>query len=189
MSYADAIKKSKSQEFKSKILEFQVTQDIIFPKICVICGTNTENQLKKIFFGNFVATSDYKEDYIINLPICEDCTKNINMKTGFASNSGILILISSLIGFIVSIILYFLTFSIFLSISLFLVSIILPIIRHSRIMKKKVNFNDYLTINLEKDKNSLKFAFTNEYYASYVDKINSNKEKSEETEENEQNST
>jgi Flp pilus assembly protein TadB len=186
MSYGDAIKKTKSQVSKSKTLEFQVTQDILFPKICVVCGTNTEKQLKKIFFGAFTPTSEYKEDYIINIPICEDCTKNINMKSGLSSKSGKLILISSLIGFIVSLILYFLTFSIFLSIGLFVVSLILPIVRHRTKIKKKVNFEDYLKINLEKDKNSLKFDFINEYYASYIDQINSTKDKSEKTEENEQ---
>ncbi len=185
MSYGEAIKKSKSQESMSKTLEFQVTQDILFPKICVICGTNTKNQLKKIFFGTFTPTSEYKEDYIINIPICEDCTKNINMKTGLSSKSGAFIFISSLIGFIVSLILYFLTFSIFLSIGLFVVSLILPIVRHRRKIKKKVNLNDYLMIALEKDKNSLKFDFINGYYANYIDQINSTKDKSEKTEENE----
>jgi hypothetical protein len=186
MSYGNAIKKSKSQESIPKTLEFQVTQDILFPKICVICGTNTENQFKKMLFGTFVPTSEYKEDYIMNIPVCEECTKKINMKTGFASKSGKLILISSLIGFIVSLILYTITFSIFFSIGLFLVSLILPIVRHRAKMKKKVNFNDYLIINLDKDKHSLKFDFINEYYASYIDQINSTKDKSENTEETEQ---
>ena len=143
------------------------------------------SQHKKIFFGTFTPTSEYKEDYIINIPICEDCTKNINMKTGLSSKSGKLILISSFIGFIVSLIIYFLTLSIFLSISLFVVSLILPIVRHRKKIKKKINLNDYLTIGFEKDKNSLKFDFINEYYASYIDQINSIKDKSEKTEENE----
>jgi hypothetical protein len=189
MSYGNAINKLKSQESMHKTLEFQVTQDILFPKICVICGTNTENQLKKIFFGTFVPTSEYKEDYIMNIPICEDCTKKINMKKGLASKSGSLIVISSLIGFIVSIILYTITFSIFLSIGLFLVSLILPIVRHRAIMKKKVNFNDYLIISLDKDKHSLKFDFINEYYASYIDQINSIKDKSENIEEDKSENT
>ena len=123
MSYGNAIKKSKSQESIPKTLEFQVTQDILFPKICVICGTNTENQFKKMLFGTFVPTSEYKEDYIMNIPVCEECTKKINMKTGFASKSGKLILISSLIGFIVSLILYTITFSIFFSIGFLLKTI------------------------------------------------------------------
>jgi hypothetical protein len=163
-----------------------VSEDILFPKVCVICGTNTENKLKKIFFGTFVPTSEYKEDYIVNIPICKECSDNINMKKGLSSKSGKLILISSLIGLIVSIILYYLTFSIFLSISLFVVSLIIPIVRYMAKIKNKVNLNDYLMISLDKEKKSLKFDFVNEYYANYIDQINLAKDKSGISEENEQ---
>ncbi len=183
MSYGNTAKNPKDQGIRSSTLEFQVARDILFPKICIICGSDTENRYRRTIFGAYEATKDYKEDYIINLPICDDCTKNINIKTGFSSKSGKLILISSLLGLIISPILYFLTFSIFLSISLFTLSVILPIIRYRTKTKKKVKLNDYLMIGLGKDKNSLIFDFLNEYYAKFIDEINSKKDKSEETEE------
>lgn len=183
MSYGSAIKKTKAQGFKSNTLEFQVSRDILFPKICIICGTNTEKKYNKTIYGANIATKDYTEDYILNIPVCINCTKNIDMKTGISSKSGKLILISSLFGLFIGIILYILTYSIFLSIGLFTLAIVLPIIKHRTNTKKKVKLNDFLIIELRNDKKSLKFDFLNEYYSRFIDEINSKKDTSEETEE------
>ncbi len=174
-----SFKKAYTQGYKSTPIEFQVNKDILFPKICIICGNHTEDQYRKEVKGAFMASRDYHEDYILNLPVCNNCHKNIEMKTGISSKSGILIVISSLIGLILAFILYTLTLSIFLSIALFTVALVIPFVKYKAKTKKKVKLTDFLLVRLGKNKDTLVFEFPNEYYMRYLDKINVQKENSE----------
>jgi len=181
MSYSNQIKNEKIQRFTSNTIEFQVDNDIQFPKICIICGKNTEDQYRKIIHGAFFADRDYNEDYILNIPVCNNCHKNLEIKTGISSKSGILTVISSLIGLILAITLYVIAFSVFLSIGLLAFAIIIPFIKYRAETKKKIEFRDFLTITPSKSEDTLIFVFSNEYYANYINEINTGKIKSEET--------
>ncbi|MFX1494563.1 MAG: hypothetical protein ACFFBZ_09805 [Promethearchaeota archaeon] len=174
MSNGSAIKKTKIQGIKSNIIEFHVTKDINFPKICIICGDNTEDKYKKTIYG--VDSRDYKEDYDLNLPICNKCNNNLVIKTGISSKSGKLIPIISLIGVITAVILYILTYSIFLSIGIAIFTSMITIINYKAKTKNKLKLNDYLNIRLGANKNTLIFAFLNENYAEYIDEINFEKD-------------
>ena len=191
MAHGSAIKKTKAQGFKSNIVEFQVDKEINFPKICIVCGANSEDKYNKTIYGAYRANRDYKEDYNLNLPVCNRCKNNVYMKTGFSSLSFKLILIISLIGIIYAVILYFLTFSIFLSIGIVALSILIPYINYKAKTKNKVKMYNYIKVRLGDDKETLIFTFLNEDYSRYIDEINSKKEISEnnpeETEKDKQN--
>ena len=101
------------------------------------------------------------------------------MDTGFSSKSGKLLLISSFIGLILAISLYFVIYSILLSISLITISIVLPYLNYNAKMKKKIRLNDFLNIKLGEDKKSLTFDFFNASYANYINEINLKKESEE----------
>ena len=175
MSYGSAIKKTKAQGFESNTIDFQVSEDILFPKICLICGNNTEDQYSKTIYG---ANS---KNYILGIPVCAKCTKNINIQTGFSSKNGKIILISSIFGLVIGIILYILAYSIFLSISVFVLVLSVSIVKYRSSIKNKVKLNDYLAVRLSRAKGILTFDFLNEYYARHIIEINSKKDSSEET--------
>ena len=185
MSSAKVIRKKTQSPVEDKIVNFQNPKDILFPKICVICGATAEYQYKKIIFGTFESNKDYKEDYSLNIPVCFDCSTNLKMDTGYSSKSGKLLLTSSLIGLILAISLYFVIYSILLSISLITISIVLPYLNYNAKMKKKIRLNDFLNIKLGEDKKSLTFDFFNANYANYINEINSKKESEENPQENE----
>ena len=179
MSSANIIKTKKLPPVEDKIVNFQNPKEIKFPKICIICGATSEYQYKKTILGRFESNKEYKEDYSFDVPVCLDCSTDLNMKTGISSKSGILLLISGLFGVILAISLYFVFYSIFLSISLVTILIVLPYTNYKAKMKKKININDFLKINLNEDKNSLTFNFFNFNYAKYIKEINSEKESEE----------
>jgi len=183
LSYESAIKKAKTQGSISNTLEYPVSKDILFPKICIVCGSNTEEKHQRIIRGPNVPKKDYTEEYILNVPVCTNCTKDINRKTGISSSTGKLILISSLIGLNIGILIFILTLSIFLALALIALAIAIPLVKHIAQTKKKVKLNDYLLVSLGSDKESLTFDFLNEYYSSYIREINSKKNSSDETEE------
>jgi len=183
LSYESAIKKTKTAGSNNTTLKYPVSSDILFPKICIICGTNTEEKYKKIIHGPNVTTKKYTEEYILNIAVCANCTKGINMKIGIFSKTGKSILIYSLIGLNIGIFLFILTYSIFLTIALIALAVVIPVVKHVAQIKKRVKLNDLLKVRLGNDKESLTFDFLNEFYASYIREINSKKNSSKETEE------
>lgn len=185
MSSTNIFKKKILSPIEDKIVNFQNPKEILFPKICIICGATGEYQHKKTIFGTFESNKDYKEDYFLNIPVCFDCSTNLKMDTGYYSKSGKLLLASSLIGLILAISLYFVIYSIMLSISLITISIVLPYLNYIAKMKKKIKLNDLLNIKLGEDKKSLTFDFFNANYANYINELNSKKESEEIPQENE----
>jgi len=155
-------------------LEFYNLNEIYFPNICIVCGEIAENRIKKSIYGFIWSKNGYKKNYFFDLPVCNDCKLNIEMKTGFSSKSGKLIFFSASIGLIISIILYSLIFSIFLSIGIFATSIIFPYIYHRGILKQKININDHLKIDL-KEVDAVELIFSNIEYGNTVKEINKSK--------------
>ncbi len=170
------MKKKNPQSVKDGIIKFQNAEQIIFPRICIICGNNTENQYNKTIIGSFELNKDYKEDYYLNLPVCVKCMNNIKIQTGFSNKNGKLILISSLIGLILAIAVYVLTYSIIFGLGLFLTLITISYLNYKAKTKNKVKLKDFLRIKLGEDKKTLTFDFLNKNYAQFIDDINSKKE-------------
>ena len=58
MSSANIFKKKNLLPVENKIVNIQNPKDILFPKICIICGATAEYQYKKIIFGIFESNKD-----------------------------------------------------------------------------------------------------------------------------------
>jgi len=185
MSSANTIKKIPISRKGDKIVIFHNPKEILFPKVCVICGATAENQYQKTFLGIFEYNKDFKENYNLSIPICSDCSTKVAMKTGYSIKSGKILLFSSLIGLILSISLYFVFYSWLLSISLFAISIVLPYLNYKAKTKNKIKFEDYLSIRLGGDRASLTFIFFNVNYANYICELNLERESEENPQENE----
>lgn len=175
------INKNITHKNEDKIVKFQDTEEILFPKICVICGINTENQYKRYIYGSYVSSKEYKKDYICNLPICNECVEKVKMKKGISSKSGQLVLVSCIIGLITAIFIYTLTYSIFIGISIFTTSLILPYIYYLKKIRRKIKLNEFLEVTLSKDGETLIFNFLNPLYANFIKDSNIKKEAAEDT--------
>lgn len=165
------------------MVTFPNPKEILFPKICVVCGADTENHYKKAVFGRFKAGVDYKEDYSLSIPICNECLNDSKMASGYSSKSGKLLLFSSLIGLALGISLFFVFYSIFLSISLIALSIVLPYLNYKAKTRKKIRIDDFLKIRFNNISNSLTFDFSNANFAHFINEINTKKESEESSQE------
>jgi len=164
--------KKTGYKLKENRIEFQNVEEIKFPKICTVCGANTEKTYKKTIYGSFVSNKDYKNDYYFDIPVCEECTKDISMKTGISSKYGIIVLLSSLLGIILAMTLYFLYYSILISISVFVVPLIVSCLYYRSRTRNKIQLDEFLEIKISLDKSSLIFEFYNQNYAKFVNEIN-----------------
>ena len=167
-----------ARKINSKIiaLEFYNLNEIYFPNNCIVCGEIAENRIKKSVYGLYNSKNGYKKNYFFDLPACNDCKHNIEMKTGYDSKSGKLLLYSALLGLFISIILYTLIFSVFFSIGILAISIIFPYIHYKGKVKPKINLNDHLIININpNDVDSVELKFSNAEYADTVKVINKSK--------------
>ena len=157
-------------------LEFNNLNEIYFPNICIVCGEIAENRIKKSVYGLYFSKNGYKKNYFFDLPVCNDCKHNIEIKTGLNSKSGKIFLFSALLGLFISIILYTLIFSVFLSIGILATSIIFPYIHYRGKLKQKIKINDHLKININPNNvDSVELKFSNIEYADTVKKINKSK--------------
>lgn len=176
---ANTVNKIPISQKRDKVVRFHNPKEILFPKVCVICGETAENQIQKTIFGIFEYSKDYKENYTLSIPICSDCSTNVAMKTGYSIKSGKILLFSSLIGLILSLSLYFVFYSWLLSISLIAITIVLPYLNYKAKTKNKLKLEDYLRIRLGGDRASLTFIFSNVNYANYIYKLNLKRESEE----------
>jgi hypothetical protein len=157
-------------------LEFYNLDEIYFPNICIVCGEIAENRIKKSVYGLNFSKNGYKKNYFFDLPVCNDCKHNIEIKSGLSSKSGKLLLFSALLGIFISIILYSLIFSVFFSIGILAISIIFPYIHYRGKLKQKINLNDHLKININPNNvDSVELKFSNIEYADTVKDINKSK--------------
>ncbi len=168
-----------SKILNKNFVELKNIEEIYFPSVCIICGTETENRVKKNKYGSYIGTRDTKKDYFFNIPVCEDCNSKVNLKTGFANKSGKLLLFSSFLGIILSILFYYIFYSVIFSISILSILILFAYLNYQKKIKTKINLNNYFQVSL-KSYDSVELTFTNKNYAEFVDKINLEKTKEKE---------
>jgi len=170
-------------ELEGNSIKFNNFEEIYFPPNCIGCGDTAQNRFEKHLYGVFTPKYDYKKDYSFSFPVCEQCKTNLQMKTGLKSKSGKLLLISTLLGVIFSLIAFFFTFSLFLSIGIVVILFAIPLINYKQKTNSKVNFDDFLRIKQDKDNtDSVELKFKNEEYAKNLREINFAKLKKEEME-------
>jgi len=174
-------------ELDENRIKFNNFKAIYFPYNCIVCGNTAQKQILKKFYGIYTSKYDYKKDYSFSIPVCEQCKTNIEMKSGLKSKSGKLLLISILLGVILSFIAYSFTFSIFLSIGIVVISFVIPFINYKQKTKSKINFDDFLKIKTSKDDvESVELKFKNEDYVKNLREINFAKLKKEVVEQKEE---
>ena len=173
-------------ELEDNSIKFNNFKAIYFPHNCIVCGNTAQKQILKKIYGIYTSKYDYKKDYSFSIPVCKQCKTNLEMKTGLKSMSGKLLLISILLGGILSFIAYSFTFSIFLSIGIVVISFVIPFINHKQKTKSKIEFDDFLKIKMNKDDlESVELKFKNEEYAKNLRELNFAKLKKEAIEQKE----
>lgn len=175
-------------ELDNNHIIFDNFEDIYFPKNCVVCGKTTQRRINKNLYGIFSSNYDYKKNYHFSIPLCEECDDRLNIKSGLKAKSGKILLATTIIGSLISILLFLLTVSIFLSIGIVLLSFILPFRYYKEQTKAKIKFDDYLKLYISKnDPNSVELDFNDEIYAKSLREINFAKLKEKEAKEKETN--
>ncbi|MFX0011644.1 MAG: hypothetical protein ACFE9R_15130, partial [Candidatus Hermodarchaeota archaeon] len=183
--------KETQQQFKieldDNLIKFTNFEEIYFPKNCIVCGDATQNHIGRDLYGAFTSRYDYKKNYYFSFPVCEKCKTNLEMKKGLKSKSGKLLLMSTILGIILSIVLYYFLFSIILSIGIMAVFFIIPFRYYKEKTRLKLNFEDYLKININKiDINSVELRFKDEQYAKSLREINFEKIKKDDSNQEEE---
>lgn len=167
----------KHNSFKSKIssktIELEDPNEILFPKMCLICGQTTGSKFKKKVYGSFTNRKSYKNNYNFSLPICISCQRKMKIKTGITTKYGIPILISMIIGLIFSgIIIYYIS-SYIMGLSVATLLITISIIYYLRKTMEKIKLDDYLKINIKQDvKDTIILTFRNNEYSQFIERIN-----------------
>ena len=177
-------------ELDNNHIIFDNFEDIYFPKNCVVCGKPTQRRINKNLYGIFSSNYAYKKNYYFSIPLCDECEDRLNIKSGLRAKSGKILLATTIIGFLISILLFLLTVSIFLSIGIVLLSFILPFRYYKEQTKAKIKFDNYLKLYISKnDPNSVELDFNDEIYAKSLREINFAKLKEKEAKEKEVNET
>ncbi|MHA1987613.1 MAG: hypothetical protein ACW98D_13320 [Promethearchaeota archaeon] len=153
-------------------VKFQDLEELYFPKNCVVCNDETENRIAKSEYGSFTSIKDYKTNYKFELPLCEMCNSNINLKAGL---TGIILFLSVILGIGLGIMVYYFTYSIILSVAIFIVLFVFPYIKYRAKIKPRIKLSDYLQMKVIPNEELIQFKFFNKNYADYVNKINSEK--------------
>jgi hypothetical protein len=176
MTISSEIKEQLMFNSATNKLEFHNFDEIYFPHVCIICNNYADKQIAKNLYGSYAPTKDYKKNYTFSLPVCDSCRNNIELKTGFSSKSGKLLLISIILGSIISILLFFTLNSILLSLSIFAISIIFPIRNHRIKMKPKIRLEKHLKIGINiKNPDIVELEFSDKEYAKALEEINQSK--------------
>ena len=172
-------------ELDKNHITFKNFEEIYFPNNCFACGKITSNRINKRLYGTFASNYDYKNNYYFSIPICDECENNLKIKNGLKAKSGKILLVSSLFGFLISIFLFLVTSSIFLSIGTAVISFILPFRYYKEQTKSKIKFDEFLDIHISKGNvNSVELKFKEEHYAEGLREINFVKLKEKQIEEN-----
>ncbi|MFX1425879.1 MAG: hypothetical protein ACFFBE_05460 [Promethearchaeota archaeon] len=162
------------------VVEFQNIEEFYFPKKCIVCGEETDSYIEKSEYSSYTYTKDYKKDYKFKLPLCDECNSKMNVKTG---KSIMMVLLCGLIGIILGISIYYLTYTFLLSLAVFTILITFPFLKYRAISKSKIRLSKFMQMKVIPNQEFIRFTFTNREYAQYVNKINSKKIR--ETKENE----
>ena len=155
-------------------IQFYDIDKLYFPKICIVCGNKTDNTIQKLIAGKFTYVKNNKKDYQLNIPVCKDCYDKSRIQK---SKESIKVIIPSIIGLITSLILYFFTLSIFISVAIITFLTIIPLLIYRSKVSKKIDLDKYIRLNSKSlDKNApediLELEFLSESYAEYLSKLN-----------------
>ena len=168
-----AIKEQLKFDSINNKLEFQNFTEIYFPHICIICRNHADRNIAKNLYGLHTPNKDYKKNYTFSLPVCDPCRNNIEMKTGFSSKSGKLLLMSTILGLIIAILLILALYSILLSVSIFAIFIIFPALNYKVKTKSKIKFDNHLKIKINlQNPDIVELEFSDKEYAKALEEIN-----------------
>ncbi|MBN1217252.1 MAG: caspase family protein [Candidatus Lokiarchaeota archaeon] len=173
----DQVKMKNHNLIKNKLnligCELKEPIQILFPRICLICGQTTDSTYQKMLYGRFTIDKLYKNNYTLLLPICTACQSKMNIKKRLLTLYGLVIVISFILGLTISGMMIFFFCSYILGFSIAALLLIVSIIYcYSKIMNA-IELKDYTEIHLiseEKDKIILRFR--NIEYLNLVKKIN-----------------
>ena len=159
---------------KDGMLQFNNVDKLYLPKNCVACGKTTNNTIEKHLYGTFSSIKHVKKDYHVSLPICEKCESHMKIK----KNNELLKLITfSVAGLIGAFLIFFNLFSIFLSITLFIIIFFFTFLHYRKRVGSRVSLSDKLQMQIRSlssnsSENVLQLNFLNENYGKYVCKLN-----------------
>jgi len=161
--------------FEKGNIKFKNFNKIFFPKICIICGVETENTITKIINGYFIHGFDYKKNYVFNIPVCYSCKQGIEFKTGLINSKyGIYTLIIILMSIFLASYVNFLSYAIFFSLSIFIIFFILALIYYFKKSKQKIKLEKYIKISIDShNPNNIEIRFANSEYSKVIKNINS----------------
>jgi len=173
MTISSEIKEQMKFDSVNNKLEFQNFSEIYFPHICIICKNHADRNIAKNLYGLHTTNKAYKKNYTFSLPVCDSCRNNIEMKTGFSSKSGKLLLMSTILGLIIAILLFLTLYSILLSISIFAIFIMFPALNYKVKTKSKIKLDDHLKIKINlQNPDIVELEFSDKKYAKTLEEIN-----------------
>lgn len=155
-------------------IEFYNIERIFFPNKCLICAKDTKHKVKKEFFHDFTSTKRKAKDYHFRLPICKECHKKMRIKK---STELIKMVIPLVVGIIGSLILYFSTFSWLISLSIFILVMVLGILYFRFRILSRLDLDDFIKFKFKPLKgetlnNIVQISFLNKYLTKYLGKLN-----------------
>ncbi|MBD3194157.1 MAG: hypothetical protein GF317_03820 [Candidatus Lokiarchaeota archaeon] len=159
---------------KFETINFKDIDKLIFPKVCLKCGKNTESTYQKMLYGKFIPEKSFRNNYLISLPICLECKDNLKIKTGFQNKWIKSLLLFSIVGIIFMMIILLNTYSILMGISILIITILIPIILYQRSIKNKVRLDQFFRMNLVEGKQDIiEITLLNNNYVNFLKKVNS----------------
>ncbi len=167
----------KHDQFKSennlKTIEIEEPNEILFPKMCLICGQTTESKFNKKLQGSSISDKSYRNMYHFSLPICISCQRKMNLKTGITTKYGISILFSILSGLIAATLIIYFISSYVMGFAILGLLIAISTIYYLKKTKDKIKLDEYLKIIVRSDeKDTIELAFKNNEYSQFIERIN-----------------
>ena len=146
-----------------KTIKLQGVDEVFFPKNCIVCGKETENRIIKTHSGSFTRIKEYKKDYTFKLPVCKECNANFNLKAG---KSGVILFMGIISGISLAFLIYYLTYTLLLSIAVFTVLVIFPFLSYRAKIKPRVKLSDYMQMKVIPNEELVQFSFRDRQYTN-----------------------
>ena len=155
-------------------LDFYGVDRLFFPKICLVCGKNTETAIKKSLLGRASEGKEKRKDYHLVLPVCAECNEKIEIQTNKELVKSLFI---SIIGIVGSLILFTYTRSIFMAILIIIVPSIISFFYYRSKVSKRIDLEKYIKIrakSLSQDiaDDVLQLVFQNQNYTKHLLELN-----------------
>ncbi len=160
--------------FKDRTAQFYGVREVYLPKVCIACGKETKNSIKKTILGHFSFSKRERKDYHIHLPVCEKCSKNSKIDKSIET---VKVIVPTSLSLLFLFIIAFLTYSIVMGLGLVIVSFSVTFIHYKTRMRKKVDIDKFVqlrALSLEENRPEelLEFKFLNKEYAEKICDIN-----------------